>query len=92
MERKRVANRLWRISSFYFLAEGVVHERNNGNFFKSNVLHVGQQCHLNSPKVHFIAASHYLKKHLRSFILEERHNKLCPRSLKYVERRECRVA
>ena len=51
MDRKRLANRLWRLLTFFFLTEGVVHDRNNGNFIMSKELHAGEPCHRNSPKV-----------------------------------------
>ena len=34
IERKCVANRLWWLSTFCFLAEGVVHDMNNGNLIR----------------------------------------------------------
>ena len=39
IQRKRVTNCLWRISTFYILAEGVVHDRNNGIFIRSKKSH-----------------------------------------------------
>ena len=57
MERKRVANRLWRHSTFDFLDEGVVHDRNNGNSISSKDLLGGLPCRWNVPKVLLISAS-----------------------------------